>query len=253
MAKRNWVLAALLTALSSLVASAANARFLQTDPVGYQADNNLYTYSGNDPTNKTDPLGLSGCADTKEQGLSGQCLDSQNLNKTDKKDAKNNITQKSNAFKRDGLGIPPTDRASANHAVTNPVISGNEGINRIDVSTDANGNQTTAVTPVEVTNAGPMGSQLKNTSELDGAAAAEHPHIEANGAGRGPGPQDWQIPAKTGKANYVEQGGGSVVVEISGGQVRIRVVGGPNLSRETGDYQEAQKMVNSYQEHGADP
>ncbi len=32
-------------------------RFLQVDPVGYTADMDLYTYVGNDPTDKTDPSG----------------------------------------------------------------------------------------------------------------------------------------------------------------------------------------------------
>jgi RHS repeat-associated protein len=32
-------------------------RFLQTDPVGYQSDLNLYAYVGNDPINRTDPSG----------------------------------------------------------------------------------------------------------------------------------------------------------------------------------------------------
>lgn len=36
-------------------------RFCQTDPVGYTADLNLYTYVGNDPTNRTDPTGLYTC------------------------------------------------------------------------------------------------------------------------------------------------------------------------------------------------
>jgi RHS repeat-associated protein len=37
--------------------SSSLGRFLQTDPVGYAADLNLYAYVGNDPTDKTDPSG----------------------------------------------------------------------------------------------------------------------------------------------------------------------------------------------------
>ena len=38
-------------------------RFLQTDPVGYASDINVYAYASNDPLNRTDPSGLDDCED----------------------------------------------------------------------------------------------------------------------------------------------------------------------------------------------
>jgi RHS repeat-associated protein len=46
-------------------------RFLQTDPIFYMDDLNLYAYTGNDPLSRIDPTGLDSCNTVKPDGSSG--------------------------------------------------------------------------------------------------------------------------------------------------------------------------------------
>lgn len=193
-------------------------RYLQTDPIFYQDDMNLYAYVGGDPLNNTDPLGLEACpaddnkcvddlkSETHGQAPPGGHPVTEQMTQLD---AVHVTTHKQKMIGREPINFDlpyPKEQYGAIDQATVTAVEGKQ--ERKFKCTDGTSGA----------------SNILNNADFVNADAALHTHPKWSQPI--PGPDDGLIPARFGIANYGISPRGAWVVERTPSGFRARLIAG---------------------------